>query len=397
MSWVIKELEEVAVIKSGGTPSKAIPTNWGGAIPWVSAKDLKTFWLRDSLDHITDSAAANGAKMAPAGALMVLVRGMTLMKSLPVCITTRPMAFNQDLKAVIPHEGIIDSAFLGNYMVANSERIRSNVNLAGHGTGRLPLEALTAFPVPVPPLSEQRKIARILSTWDLAIEKQQQLIDAKIERKRGMMQRLLTGQERLLGYEKDWAKIQISDVLTPRNKRKEQSPSLPLFSLTISDGVTPKTERYNREALVKDKKGKKYKVVETDDIVFNPSNLRWGAIGICREQRPVLISPIYEVLHTRSDVEVSPEFLNHYLSSPRQIAIFASRVEGTLVERMAVKLDAFLLTEMSLPPIDEQLAINVVLNTCDRELDLHRQQLDALREQKRGLMQKLLTGEVRVK
>ena len=166
--------------------------------------------------------------------------------------------------------------------------------------------------------------------------------------------------------------------------------------MTIEDGVTPKSERYDRSNLVSNKAEKLYKVVHPSDIVYNPSNLRWGAVGISKENKAILVSPIYEVLYVReSQHEV--RFLFYLLSSPRQIQIFSTYGEGTLIERIAVKVNAFLSVPIFLPILSEQTRIAAVLLTCDREIELLRRKEIALREQKKGLMQKLLTGEVRVK
>ncbi|WP_293725733.1 hypothetical protein [Thiolapillus sp.] len=152
----------------------------------------------------------------------------------------------------------------------------------------------------------------------------------------------------------------------------------------------------NRDFLVKDNGSKTYKVVYPGDIVFTTSNLRWGAIARSHVEHKVVISPIYEILKIKTD-KIDPAFLEHALTCPRQIGIFATRTEGTLIERMAVKLDAFLLTEIMVPPtIDEQQKVASFLDMARDEIKLLKSQVVAYRKQKRGLMQKLLTGQWRV-
>ena len=194
-----------------------------------------------------------------------------------------------------------------------------------------------------------------------------------------------------------WKSAKLSEYLRSRNEKSLPSEEIPLYSLTIEDGVTAKTDRYNRDFLVKDSDSKTYKVVYPGDIVFNPANLRWGAIARSEIDHKVVISPIYEVLEIRKTV-VDPELLNHALTCPRQIGIFASKTEGTLIERMAVKLDAFLLTEILLPEtIEEQRKIAILLDSAKKEILLLKKQANAYRRQKRGLMQQLLTGQWRIK
>lgn len=278
-------------------------------------------------------------------------------------------------------------------------RKRINVTAKGSTFREITIEDLRNVEIPLAPIEEQRQIAEIIGKWDSALEVLESLLVAKVDRKRWLMQQLLTGQTRSKEFKAEpWQKMAIGHLLESREVHRVKSASLPLYSLTIESGVTPKSDRYDREALVNDKDGKEYKVVEPGDIVFNPSNLRWGAIGISREKHPVLVSPIYEVLKLKDEVQTCRKFVFQLLSSPRQIAIFATKTEGTLVERMAVKLSAFLHLKVEVPTnADEQRRIAEVLETCDREIELLQKKLEALKEQKRGLMQKLLTGQIRVK
>ena len=89
--------------------------------------------------------------------------------------------------------------------------------------------------------------------------------------------------------------------------------------MTIKNGVSPKSERYEREFLVKNTDVKTYKIVETDDLVFNPANLRWGAIARSKNPFPVLVSPIYENLYSVDKKKLNPVF-----SGPRQMIFHLS-------------------------------------------------------------------------
>ena len=167
--WRETTLGHVVEFLSGGTPSKAQPAYWNGSVPWVSAKDMKRFRLRDTEDHVTAEGVANGTKLVPAGTVLLLVRGMTLLNDLPVCITEQPMTFNQDVKALRPIPGL-DPDFLPYLVLGNKDRLLNLVDLAGHGTGRLNSEELKALDVHLPPEAEQRTIAHVLGTLDDKIE-----------------------------------------------------------------------------------------------------------------------------------------------------------------------------------------------------------------------------------
>jgi type I restriction enzyme S subunit len=101
-SWEVVHLSDVCRFQSGGTPSKKNPDFWQGTIPWVSPKDMKRPRLNDVADHISQEALESGSKLAPAGSVFVVVRGMILAKTVPVALATVPMAINQDLKAIVP-------------------------------------------------------------------------------------------------------------------------------------------------------------------------------------------------------------------------------------------------------------------------------------------------------
>jgi type I restriction enzyme S subunit len=163
--WRETTLGEVTDFLSGGTPPKEETAYWGGSIPWVSAKDMKSFRLVDAEDHVTEAGVANGTKVVPGNTVLLLVRGMTLLNDVPICITRRPMAFNQDVKALRPKQGAV-ADFLPYLLLGNKQRLLGLVDLAGHGTGRLNTHELNGLDVLLPPEPEQRAIARILGTLD---------------------------------------------------------------------------------------------------------------------------------------------------------------------------------------------------------------------------------------
>jgi len=164
-----KRLRDVADIVSGGTPSMSRPEYWGGEIPWVSAKDMKSFRLHDAQDHITALGAANGTRVVSAGAILVLFRGMTLHNDLPICMVSREMAFNQDVKALVAKNGT-NSAWLAYWLLANKPYLLSLVDSASHGTGRIHTEVFRDVAIEIPSEKDQCRIADILGTLDDKIE-----------------------------------------------------------------------------------------------------------------------------------------------------------------------------------------------------------------------------------
>lgn len=149
-SWRPRTVGELCEIWSGGTPRKSVPEYWGGDIPWVSGKDLKRPIIRDSIDHVTAEGVGAGTRVAPADAVLLLVRGMGLAKDLPVATISRPMAFNQDVKALVLRAAY-PGRFLRAAMYAGKERLLSQIVDSAHGTKTLNLNDVESFVVGWPP------------------------------------------------------------------------------------------------------------------------------------------------------------------------------------------------------------------------------------------------------
>ena len=174
-AWRSTTLGAVTSWASGGTPSKANSDFWDGAIPWVSAKSLKSFYLYDSDDRVTEAAVADGARLALPGDVLMLVRGMTLHHDVPVGVAMRPMTFNQDVKGIRGRNGA-DSRFIAYWLLAHKESLLAAVDQASHGTGRLQTDLLLSMQLRLPPQEEQRSIVAVVAALDDKIEQNRQTV-----------------------------------------------------------------------------------------------------------------------------------------------------------------------------------------------------------------------------
>ena len=175
--WTAMRLGSVTRFTSGGTPSKQNAAYWSGCIPWLSAKDMKSFYIDDTEDHISAEGLDNGSRLAPAGTVFLLARGMTLLNDVPICVSRRPMAFNQDVKGLIADEELLIPEFLPYLLLGHKDTLLDLVDLAGHGTGRLNTDELKSLSISVPPKAEQRLIANILRSVDAKIELNRKMND----------------------------------------------------------------------------------------------------------------------------------------------------------------------------------------------------------------------------
>jgi len=207
-SWGPRTIIELCEIWSGGTPRKSIAQYWNGGIPWVSGKDLKTPALEDAIDHISVAGAEAASRLAPAGAVLLLVRGMGLAKDLPVAVINRPMAFNQDVKALVSR-GEYSGQFLRSAIYAGKERLLSQIVPAAHGTMTLNLNDVETFKVACPAApGEATEIVAILDALDRKIALHRQKRAVLEELFQSLLHKLMTGEIRV-------GDLDVS-VLTPR-------------------------------------------------------------------------------------------------------------------------------------------------------------------------------------
>ena len=169
-SWKPKNILELCEIWSGGTPRKSVREYWGGKIPWVSGKDLKSPSLDDAIDHVTAEGVEAGSRVAPTESVLLLVRGMGLAKDLPVAVINRPMAFNQDVKALVSR-GDYPGRFLRSAIYEGKARLLNQIVSSAHGTMTLNLNDVENFKVPCPQDAfEAEEIVAVLDAIDRKID-----------------------------------------------------------------------------------------------------------------------------------------------------------------------------------------------------------------------------------
>ena len=185
-SWDVVSLSDVCQFQSGGTPSKKNPEFWRGTIPWVSPKDMKRPRLEDVSDHISQKGLENGSKLAPAGSVLVVVRGMILAKTVPVALAEVPMAINQDMKAIIPGPKL-RSDFLLYALETLRDSLFKKVGRSGHGTCTLMSHEISSFKIPLPDLETQKDVAAAIQN----LERKKELHEEKLAQLRDLFRTLL--------------------------------------------------------------------------------------------------------------------------------------------------------------------------------------------------------------
>ncbi|HDY67118.1 MAG TPA: restriction endonuclease subunit S [Candidatus Scalindua sp.] len=265
----------------------------------------------------------------------------------------------------------------------------------GHSVVHIYSSGLKTLHVPLPPLPEQKIISEILSAWDRGIEQIGKLTSAKIKLKKALMQQLLTGKRRFKEFEKiKWQKMKLHDFLKPVS-RPIPRPDKEYLALGIrSHGKGTFLRRVDDpDEVMMDTL---YKVQE-NDLIVNITFAWEGAIAIVnKSDEGALVSHRFPTYVFMKDIAIL-EFFRHIILTKRfvhQLGLISPGGAGR--NRVMSKRD-FLNLAVSIPHVDEQKKIGAVLNGLDKETRFLENYLIALKEQKKGLMQKLLTGQVRVK
>lgn len=165
--WRVTKLRDFGVWRSGATPPRGASAAWAGDMPWISAKSMHNFCVQTSDEHV-DPAASNGrAHLAPAGSTLFVVRGMSLADEFRVGIADRTVAFNQDLKAIVPN-GAVEGLLIGLFLLDCRSDVLDLVDEAGHGTKKLETDRISALTLALPePGIQARLVAPLKAQFDL--------------------------------------------------------------------------------------------------------------------------------------------------------------------------------------------------------------------------------------
>ena len=259
-------------------------------------------------------------------------------------------------------------------------------NAAGSQHINVGQDSLAKIIVPLASDAEQSKIAEILMKWDEAIELRERHVSALESKKEAILQRLVIKND-------GWKKVKLKDILIERSIFATKDDGYPHVTLSKA-GVNKKTDRYNRDFLVKSDE-KKYKITYPNDICYNPANLKFGVICVNKFSEEAIFSPIYVTYEVSEKYNV--DFIGAILCSNNFINYIRKYEEGTMYERQAVKSEDFLRGEIWVPSSKaEQDRITDVIHKINDYINLVQQELESLKLQRKTLQQYLLNGIVRV-
>jgi type I restriction enzyme S subunit len=255
------------------------------------------------------------------------------------------------------------------------------------GVPSLTRTSIDNIEIPAPPLPEQHRIVSVLSLWDTAIAKQTALIEKLTLRKRGLMQQLLTGKKRLKGFSGEWERIKAGEIFKSISVKGNGSEVL--LSATQEHGVIPRDQLEGRVTMPTGDTNS-FKLVEVGDFVIS---LRSFQGGLEYSEHRGIVSPAYTVL--KPIVEINKTFYRYYFKSAEFIGHLAIAVIG-IRDGKQISYDDFCFVKIPYPNIEEQKAISSIFLQADKEIEMANKKLARLQEEKKGLMQVLLTGKKRI-
>ena len=305
---------------------------------------------------------------------------------------------NELVKSEFIYQFLQHSTTVNKLLGTQSESARPNLSLSD----------MRDFVFSIPPLPEQRKIAKILSTWDKAISTTERLIDNSKQQKKALMQQLLTGKKRLIDdsgkpFEGEWEDLYLHDVakiiVSPVDK-KIVDGEIPVELCNYTD-VYYNTRITNSiefmKATAKKSEIDKY-TLQVNDVIITKDSETPGDIAV-----PALVSEDlggtvcgYHLAIVRPNSQlVEGAYLNYLFSMQKTRYYFFTLATGAT--RFGLSIGGINKAHFTLPPLEEQRRIAAVLTNSDREVELLEQQLADLKQEKKALMQQLLTGKRRVK
>ena len=384
-------LGKVAKIMSGGTPERTKAAYWNGNIPWVKTAQIQncTIAAKDIDEWITQTGLEqSSARMIPKGTILMAMYGQGKTRG-QVAILGIDATINQACAAILLIPGV-DRDYIYQQLRYRYDSIRALSNTGSQENLNAELIREVAFPLPSQ--EEQERVAKMLGTWDTAIEKAEQLIAVKERHFSFLLGRLITSRKESTS----WRQVPIRHI-AERIQRQSDGGDYPLLTIASASGFVLQEAKYGR--YMAGESAKTYTLLRTGEFSYNKGNsLRYefGCVFQLQDYAAALVPSVY--VSFRLNESVCAAYLRHLFSAdylkPQLRALVKTGVRNNGL--LNIRPDEFMGTTVPLPPLKDQKQIADVLDAVRLEITLLLKQVEALKTQKCGLMQKLLTGQWRV-
>ena len=387
--WEQRKLGELAEIVGGGTPSTSVDSYWDGDIDWYAPAEIgEQIYLKSSQRKITEEGLnKSSAKILPVGTVLFTSRagiGKT-------AILLKEGCTNQGFQSIVPNKDKLDSYFI----FTRSEELKRYGETVGAGSTFVEVSGkqMVSMELMMPTtMDEQQKIGEYFSNLDHLITLHQRKCEETKTLKKYMLQKMFpqnghsVPEIRFSGFTEDWEQRKLGDVFEQTaNFVNPNDDDIELWSLTVEDGLTPKSERYNREFLVKKKTN--FKEVRPGDIVYNPMNMTLGAVGFNGMAKSVAVSGYYTTMVANKGYD--SYYINTWLKSPQAISLYKTFATGSLKEKQRVQFPTLSIIPATFPEHDEQTKIGSYFEHLDNLITLHQHKCEELQNIKKFMLKNM--------
>ncbi len=286
-----------------------------------------------------------------------------------------------------------NSSSIFDYYLIQSDKYQTVANISS-GT-KMPRSdwktvSETVFSIP-DSINEQEKIGAFFKHLDNTIALHQRQLNKYNKLKKTLLQKMFpksgakSSEIRFDGFTEEWKQCKLDQIVIERNQQVQESIDFPLMSFTAKDGVTPKSDRYNREFLVKSD-NKKYKKTELGDLIYSSNNLDVGSIGINKTGNAV-ISSVYSIFYTRDGI--TPEFVDMLIQRKDFINKMIQFRQGVVYGQWRIHESDFLKIETRIPSSKEQIKMGALFKQIDNTIAFHQQKVNDYQKLKEALLKKM--------
>ncbi|MFI5751806.1 restriction endonuclease subunit S [Streptomyces sp. NPDC051644] len=392
VGWRRLRLADAGRWLSGGTPSTSNDAYWGGDIPWISGASMKDFHVSNSPRRLSMLGAKNGSRLVEPGTTLFVVRGMSLKSEFRIGVAERQVAFGQDVKALIPAEGI-DPYFLAYAIRVRTPEILGMVEETSHGTGRLDTARLKELEIGIPPMDEQRRIVAVHGAFERRIGALEQVL-SKLDVAREALSAQALSQSQGAG----WRVSSLDEVATVAagvtlGSEPVGEGTIELPYLRVANVLDGRIDTADVKSVrILQAQRERFALREGDLLLTEGGDLDklgrgavWdGRIDVCLYQN--------HVFRVRCGARMSPDFLALYTSSTEGRAYFQrvgkqttnlASINSTQVKKMPVPV----------PPVEEQERLLGPIHAVRSRIAVIERHIAKLRVVQQGAVEDLLGGK----
>jgi type I restriction enzyme S subunit len=393
VGWIPEEwgchcLGSLVSIQSGNSPAIYQPKRIG-RFPFVKVDDLNLCTgVQDRAREYSDVDVG----VVPEDSTIFAKRGAAIATN-KVRLAGAKIVMDSNMMALIPKPSLWPKFLFYSIQRENLYRIADTSPIP-----QINNKHLEPYPIPLPPLPEQKKIAEILSTWDEGIEQTRQLIAAAKRRKKALMQQLLTGKKRLPGFGNKWPTKTLFSITERIITSPVSTDGYPVLSITAGTGFVSQEDKFSK--VIAGRHIEHYVLLRKGEFSYNKGNSYRYPQGCVYRLQKYDVGLVPDVFYSfRLKAEINPEFVEQFFHADLHGVQLRRLINTGVRNNGLLNLNAsdFFNLKIPFPEMDEQRAIAAVLKTADDEIASLESKLSVLEKQKKGLMQKLLTGEIRVK